>query len=234
MINFIICDDSSNTRKEVCDLINKYMIEKDINYRTHIYKDYDTNFNRALKEKMSFKVYILDIEAPSRNGIDVAEEVRNKEPNSSIIMISGYPDYDSEMLKREIGFISFLRKDDTFQERFNRSLDRVMSIINKKKLLKFNERGVMYKIAVSDILYVVRDSIERKSVIITDYGNFYTYKSLIKLQKELGRDFYQTHKSCLLNKQRAASVNKNKNIIMLDNGENLELLSDKYKKDLVL
>lgn len=234
MINFIICDDSSNTRKEVCDLINKYMIEKDINYRTHIYKDYDTNFNRALKEKMSFKVYILDIETPSRNGIDVAEEVRNKEPNSSIIIISGYPDYDSEMLKREIGFISFLRKDDTFQERFNRSLDRVMSIINKKKLLKFNERGVMYKIAVSDILYVVRDSIERKSVIITDYGNFYTYKSLIKLQKELGRDFYQTHKSCLLNKQRAASVNKNKNIIMLDNGENLELLSDKYKKDLVL
>lgn len=210
------------------------MINTEINYKTHMCEDYDENFDKLLDEKMSFKVYILDIEAPSRNGIDVAEAVRNKEPNSSIIIISGHTNYESEMLKREIGFISFLPKDQTFEERFERSLNRVFNQINKKKLLKFAERGVMYCIAVNDILYIVRDSIERKSVIVTEYGNFYTYRSLIKLKKELGPDFCQTHKGCILNRTRATAVNKNKNSITLDNGQNLDLLSDKYKKDLVL
>ena len=43
--------------------------------------------------------------------------------------------------------------------------------------------------------------------------------------------FIQTHRSCFINNDRKVKVDKTDKIITFDNGDTIDLLSDKYKKD---
>lgn len=43
--------------------------------------------------------------------------------------------------------------------------------------------------------------------------------------------FVQTHRACYINTERKVKIDRTKRIIMFDNGEEIDLLSDKYKKE---
>ena len=47
----------------------------------------------------------------------------------------------------------------------------------------------------------------------------------------LDERFIQTHRACYINNDRLRKVDKTNKIITFDNGETIDLLSDKYKKD---
>ena len=90
----------------------------------------------------------------------------------------------------------------------------------------------MVLIPFDNILYVTRDSVERKCVIKTDTGDIKTYKSFAEIIEKLDSRFIQTHRACVINKNRTIRVNYSKKIILFDNGVKSDLLSLKYRKEL--
>lgn len=82
-------------------------------------------------------------------------------------------------------------------------------------------------------LYITRDSVERKLVIKTLHSEIRVNKTLIELKQLLGSTFIQTHKSCIVNKDKVLFINKQSRIIRFSNDEEIDLLSLKYKKDLL-
>ena len=74
MINFIICDDNEFFLMDICKIVDDFCVKKNINYKIYPFKSYNFEFIKIMDERLDNKVYILDIETPSGNGIDIAKK----------------------------------------------------------------------------------------------------------------------------------------------------------------
>lgn len=230
MMNFIICDDSYGIVDKVSKIITMYMMSTDIEYHTHCFHDYDENFEKIITSDLPFKVYILDIEMPSNSGIVMARKIRSFDNNSIIIFLTGHEELGLTILKEELLILSFINKFDNYEDRVLSCIKKTLSILDQKQVLKIKYNDVIYNISSSDILYITRDSIDRKTIIKTDYEEIKVNKTIIEIIENLDRRFIQTHRSCYVNNDRITKVEKDK--IIFDNGETTDLLSAKYKKEI--
>ena len=232
MIEFVICDDTKLITEKVSSTIADIMMKNKLVYRTLIFNDYNKSFIKLISKKECMRIYILDIVTPSGSGIDMARLIREKDMESVIIFLTGHEEFGDTILKKELWFLSFINKFDDSDNRLRKSIKKALQMLNVQTRLHFEEKGVIYNISLNDILYITRDSIDRKSVIKTEHNEYRTYKTLLELKNLLDGRFIQTHRACLVNMERVIFINKMKKIISFDNGINIDLLSDKYKKEL--
>lgn len=233
MINFIICDDVPKYRQMIEKVIAKYMMKNKLEYKTYIYNDYDEDFMKIVSSKLPFKVYILDIETPTKSGIDIARIIRHKDINSILIFITGHQELDRIVMKNDFLFLAFINKFDNCEERLEKALDKSLKLFKVKKVIKFKDNGIMYSIPLDDILYITRDSIDRKCIIVTDYSEFRVSKNLNEIEEMVNENFVKTHRACLMNKKRIISYNKPKRIVTFDNGLKSDLISTRFDKELI-
>ena len=103
-VNFIVCDDNVMTLKKVERIISRSMMGNKLAYKTHLFNDYNDKFMETLNSSMSNKIYILDIETPTRSGIDIARKIRFNDVNSVIIFLTGHEELGLTILKNELMF----------------------------------------------------------------------------------------------------------------------------------
>ncbi len=230
MVNVIICDDNDKDRNNIVEVVNNFMIKNKIEYNTHLYSDYNKKFDEIIDSKIPFKIYLLDIETPSASGIDIARKIRHKDVNSVIIFLTVHEELGNIILKNDLMFLSFINKFDNFKARLNNSLKKALNLLNHKRILKFMDRNIVYTINIDNILYLTKESFERKTIIKTDYAEFKVNKTLTEIIEMLDDRFIQTHRSCYINNDRKVKIDKTDRLIMFDNGETTDLLSDKYRK----
>ncbi|MFR8268808.1 MAG: LytR/AlgR family response regulator transcription factor, partial [Oscillospiraceae bacterium] len=229
MLNFIVCDDEKKYRDFAEGVINKYMMKNQHEYQIHMFNDYDREFMDIIGTKLPFKIYILDIETPTRSGLDVARIIRNKDVDSVIIFLTGHQELSQIVIKNEFLFLSFINKFDDCENRLMGSIDKSLKVLKAKQTIRFKDCGIIYTISLEDILYVTKDSVERKSIIKTDYSEFRLNKTLGEIKEMLNDDFIQTHRACLVNKKRVVGYNKPKRVIMFDTGEKIDLVSTRFE-----
>lgn len=233
MFNFIVCDDNDMFRKNVCNVINKLMIDNDIDYKIHSFNDYNESFFNLIKSNIPFKIYILDIETPTKSGIDASRIIRQNDLDSIIIFLTSHEEMGMTILKNELLCLSFINKFDNYEEKLSSCINKAIKIYNRKQIIRFEEKGVMYTIDSDDIIYITRDSIDRKSIIMTDYMEIKTYMTLLEIKEYLNDNFVQTHRACYINKDKVFSVCKKTGTILFKNGLTINLLSRKYKKGIL-
>ena len=231
MINIIICDDNSKDRKKVVDIVSNFMNRKKLEYKDYVFEDYNNKFNNILNSKLPSKIYLLDIETPSASGIDIARKIRKNDVDSVIMFLTGHEELGSVVLKNDLMFLSFINKFDDFENRLNNSLNKSLELLKTKRAIKIDDRGTTYVIELKDILYITKDSYERRTVIKTDYSEIKVNQSMQEIIDMLDDRFIQSHRACYINDDRKVKVDRIEKIITFDNGESINLLSDKYKKE---
>lgn len=234
MISFIVCDDNLMVRKNIENIILKKMMKNDFAYKTYIFDDYNDNFSKIINQKLPNKIYILDIEAPSNSGIDIARTIRRKDLDSVIIFLTSHEELGYMVLKSELLFLTFISKYDQYEENLEKAISKAIELIGKKLYIHLEDRGVVYTIPLNEILYITKDSQERKTIIKTDYTEFKLNKTLLEVTELLDENFIQTHRACIINKTRVRCVDMKKKFITFDDGSQITLLSDNYKKGLKL
>ena len=233
MINFIICDDVKQYRDMVEHIIASYMMKNKLEYRTHIFNDYNSEFIKIVESKLSFKVYILDIETPTKSGIDIARIIRNKDVDSVLIFLTGHQELGHVVMKNDFLFLSYINKFDDCERRLTKSLDKALHMFKIRSVVRFKDNGVVYSIPQDDILYITRDSVERKCIIVTDYNTFKVGKSLMELEEIVNSNFIKTHRACLMNTKRILSFSKSQKEVVFDNGMTSDLISTRFDKELI-
>ncbi len=233
MINFIICDDVKQYRDMVEHIIASYMMKNKLEYRTHIFNDYNSEFIKIVESKLSFKVYILDIETPTKSGIDIARIIRNKDVDSVLIFLTGHQELGHVVMKNDFLFLSYINKFDDCERRLTKSLDKALQMFKIRSVVRFKDNGVVYSIPQDDILYITRDSVERKCIIVTDYNTFKVGKSLMELEEIVNSNFIKTHRACLMNTKRILSFSKSQKEVVFDNGMTSDLISTRFDKELI-
>ena len=231
MLNVIICDDNEKDRNNAVKVVKEFMAKNKNKYELHVFNDYNKNFYDIVQRKIPFKIYLLDIETPTRSGIDVAREIRRKDVDSVIIFLTAHEELGNIVLKNDLMFLSFINKFDDFENRLNNALKKSLELLKQKNVIKFMDRNILYTININDILYITKDSFERKTIIKTDYSEFRVNKTLADIIAMLDNRFIQTHRACYINSDRKVKIDKTSRTITFDNGEVIDLLSDKYRKE---
>lgn len=228
MINFIICDDNLEMLQNVKNIINNVMMKNNYAYKIHPFTEYDQQFYQTMNSRISNKIYVLDIETKHSSGIDVARKIRIKDVNSVIIFLTSHDELGSVLLRDEIMFLTFINKLDNYKKRLQSAIRKSVQVIGKNKILRFEHHGAIFTIPEKDILYITRDAVERKIIIVTDTTEFKLSKTLSDMLSLLSNDFVQSHKSCIVNSRRVNIVNKRTKKIIFDTGVEIEFLSRKY------
>lgn len=229
MINFIICDDNELILKQVTDIIDSVMMKNNLSYKKHIFIDYNDDFFDVMNSGLSCKVYILDIETPTNSGIDIARMIRENDFSSVIIFLTSHNELGYTILKGEFLFLSFINKFDNYREKLTSSIETSLKVLDKREILRFSDCGIVYTIPLRDILYVTRDTVERKLIMKTNHAEYIIGKTLAEMLELLGENFQQTHRSCIVNTKRVIQISYSKKKILFDNNVVIDLVSPKYR-----
>lgn len=231
-MEFVVCDDEKQFRSSVVKIIDKIYMNNNEDYKIYEFESYNRDFEKIINKK-SPKIYILDIEIKdSISGIDIARKIRKDDWDSIIILVTSHNELGYQAIKAQIMLLDFVSKFDNCDKSLEKAIRKALELVNKKKVIKFDSNGVTYIIYLSDILYIERDTVDRKCIIKTVKGDIPTNKSLNELSKELGNDFYLCHRSCLVNLLNIEKVYWKENVIRFRNGESTDLISRDKKKGL--
>ncbi len=233
MINFVVCDDEKEFRSKTTLVINKLFIKNNIEYKIHEFSAYNKELESFINNEMSSKIYILDIEMKnSISGIDIARKIRKNDWNSIIIMVTSHTELGYDALKAQIMLLDFISKFDNCEKNLEAVLKKAITKIDNKKIIQFQNSGITHRLYLEDILYVEKDTVDRKCIIKTTYNDFAVNKTMSEMIEELGPTFYLSHRSCLVNLDKIKTVNWKDNIIYFDNGDKTDLLARDKKKGL--
>ena len=231
-MDFVVCDDDAFFRKGIIQVIDKIFMHNDTNYKIHEFGTYDKNFEKLILKKKP-KVYILDIEIKnSISGIDIARKIRKCDWDSIIIIVTSHSELSYQVMKAQIMLLDFISKFDNFEGNLKITINKALELIDKKKIIKVENKGVSYIIYIKDILYIERDTVDRKCFIHTNYGIVPISKNLNELKDELGDNFYMSHRSCLVNLNNITKIDWKHNNIYLRDNVCISLLARDRKKGL--
>lgn len=231
-MEFVICDDEKLFRNETKKVIDKIYIRNDDYYHINEFEKFDKNFEKMIKDGKS-KIYILDIEIKnSISGIDIARMIRKYDWESIIIMVTSHTELGYEALKAQIMLLDFISKYDECNIKIEKTIKKAINQVNNKKTIKFETEGVSYIVHLDDIIYIERDTTDRKCIIKTTYNNISINKSLNYMISQLDERFYLSHRSCIINTNKIREVNWNKNVISFYNGVQTNLLAREKKRGL--
>ena len=233
MINFIVCDDEKEFRKKTTMIIDKLFMKNNIEYKIHEFSGYNKELENFINSDISSKIYILDIEMKnSISGIDIARKIRKNDWNSIIIMVTSHAELGYEALKAQIMLLDFISKFDNCDKNIEKILKKAIAKVDSKKVIQFQNSGITHRLYIDDILYVEKDTVDRKCIIKTTYNEFAVNKTMNEMIEELGPSFYLSHRSCLINVEKIKTVNWKDNMIYFANGDKTDLLARDKKKGL--
>lgn len=230
MINFIIVDDNKKFLEIMVNVVTKVMMKNKFIYKTYSFTEYDNGFFDVMNSDMSNRIYILDIETREASGIDIARKIRKRDVDSVIIFATVHAEAGLVLLKDDLMFLNFLCKFDDFENKLYSSVCKALEFIHHKLSIKFNDRGTIYNVPIQDILYITKESGDRKSTIKTCNDSYRVNLSLKELSDMSCDSLVQTHRCCFVNMDNVRVFDRKKNVILFDNGEVIDLVSDKYKK----
>lgn len=231
-MEFIICDDEKIFRDRIKNIIDRLFINNDEYYHITEFNKFNESFKKIISNGTS-KIYILDIEIKdSISGIDIARQIRKSDWESIIIMVTSHNELGYEALKAQIMLLDFISKYDNYESNLEKTISKAILQVNNKKTLTLSSDGISYIIHLDDILYIVKESGDKKCIIKTTYNTITVNKNLNYIIENLDSRFYLTHRSCIVNTDKIKSVDWKNNIIGFENDRLVDLLARDKKKGL--
>ena len=233
MIRFVILDDNPLHRNKTKRMVNMYMFKTSYEYDIIEFDSISSNFKNHVDMKYEHCIYILDYQLKGESGLDAARYIREKDWNSFIIVYSVMKDKILETLTKRLNILDFVDKGGDDTKEMNKLFKLCLRAMNIKADIKIVNGTRNYYFDANSILFVYRDTIERKCVIVMDTHEVAIAMDLNKLKVQMGSNFMYTHKSYLVNIKRVYTFNWKDFSVIFDNGRVENILSRTHKKELM-
>lgn len=229
-MNFVIYEDSSKFVEKYKEVIFNTMCNYNVTYETVVVNKYDKNI---LNNVTGSKIYILDIEVPGKNGIDVAREIRNNgDWSSPIIIVTSHEEYKVVGYTAKILMLDFISKDDDLSKLLKDAIEIGLKINGKENVLTISSKSEVVQVPYNDILYIEKNLNDNDSIVVTKTDKYLIRKSIVNIMEELNDDFFKSHRSCIINLNNVKRVNFDESIIYFNDNNSIDLLSRSNKKTL--
>lgn len=230
MIKFILIDDEEKWLNEYEKIVNELLFDSNKEYIVHKFKKYTNELELLINDNSESKIYIVDLQLDTKfTGMDILRKIREDDWDSEIIVVTNHDRMFETVHKEIYKTFDFIEKFHDFEIRLKKD---IKIIVNKKhdygKFI-YENRKISLQIYFKDIMYIYRDTVDRKLVIKTTNNEFIINMSINEILKHLDKRFKQCHRSCIINEERVSKKNYVKGYFITDNGEKVNMLSKNFK-----
>ena len=233
MINFVVVDDNNMQRKKLSKIIMSKMMNNKIDFNILEFNDHNKEVIDYIDEDNTDTIYILDLELPSGDGIDIARYIRYERNNwiSPIIIITAHTSLYYEVYKQRLQVLDFIGKCECIEKNLSENIDICLKMLNKEKVYKYIYKSIEYTINFNNIDYVQRDG--RQTKIVTKDKEYYQNISINEIKKLFPNYFKLSSKGILINCKNIDNINWNTLVVTFKDGINDYLVSKNHKKELI-
>lgn len=229
MLPFVICDDDKEFIEKVKFEIGKVMMQIDEEYKTYLFTEANENLVKMIKSDTP-KIYILDVQMPKINGIELASRIRQQDYKSIIIMLTSYNDYKNDIFAKKVMALDYIDKEG-FEEPLKDTIKRAVEIMHGKKHINISYDGLLYNIPYEDILYI-KAGLNKMSILVCAKGRVYKVnKPLYEIYEETKPNFHRSHRSYIVNVDKIKTVDTPGRSITFKNGVTERLISNRLAKE---
>lgn len=197
MMRIAICDDETEVRAFLGSKIEKLYPEALLFF-------YQSGEELLCAEE-SFDILLLDIQMEGKSGMETARELRRRNRHTILIFITALQEYVFQAF--DVGAFHYLVKpftDEKFEAVLKAAGEQYRNLSDgKRKEAEQEERyiiiktgGVHTRILIDDIIYA--EVFNRKVMIHSIHGDIEYYGKLSDLEKQLGENFFRSHRANLV------------------------------------
>lgn len=106
---------------------------------------------REVEEGMMFGVYLLDIDLPGINGLELTRRIRSRQPSACIAFVTAYPQYTIQAFALS-GNQYFLKPVQ--KQQFISAMTRMLRRVEPYRVIWVNENERPLEFLIADIVYV--------------------------------------------------------------------------------
>ena len=234
MIDFIILEDELIYVHKYKKIIDKVMMNYDINYNLSIYDNYNKNINKFLKNE-NFKVYILYYDN-TKHTLEMIKYIREKLDDWESLIIVIYKDRKDKnsLIKESLFIVDYINKNKSITPKLTRSLQICLKNFDKRpNSLRYSYKDVIYNIELKKILYIEKEQDNKRCIIKTTNNNYYIPGTIKQIFNLLDKRFIKGSRSCIINLEQIYTYDIKTNTITFKNKDTLNAISRDNKKDIV-
>ena len=222
-MRIVACDDE----EFFLDQLETYC--RDFESETGISIDYHKfdNGEDALEDLRRYPetdLLILDIKMPGKDGVEIAQELRNRKCKTRIIFLTGIIDYVLEGY--EIGISRYWMKPIPYSK-FKKEMENISNEIyeNSRKYIIEHTGGVIEKIPFENIIYI--ETVGRKTRFHRKDGVYESTTTMTAYEKKLDESFFRCHAAYIVNLSCVVKIQGTD--ILLENGDTVYVSKAKRK-----
>lgn len=233
MIDIVIYEDNLVMNEQMDITIKKYLQRRNIVGRVYRFVHFNNNLEEIINNHRT-KIYILDLDVDGTNGIELATMIRNSGDWTSIIIItSGHCELLGRAIKSRIQIFDYIEKTFNYFSHMSGTLDTAYKALHLNINTSLNHDDKYQSVSEHNINFIEKLPNSNKCVIhLTNFKLIEIEKSLQSFSLKFSSDFTYSHRCCLINLKNIAEINYSTNTIKFVNGEETNLLSRNYKRDL--
>ena len=179
-------------------------------------------------ENSPYDLYILDIEMPGMNGLNLAKSIREKDSRALFVFLTSYTRYMKDVF--DVVTFDFI-ENPISDEKLLQILERAATYLNiTSQHFSFGYRASRYSLKYDRILYIEKKG--RQALIHTFEDVYKTNMTLEEIWKQLNpKSFVHIHSSYIINLYNLDR--KDNEIAIMRNGEKLHITKG-YRRELAM
>lgn len=232
MIKFVVIEDDKNIQAKVKNIIRTLTFDKDEEINIKQFTKCTSDLLKEMNNCVEHKIYIIDIElSDNHSGIQIAKQIREKDWESEIIFMTNHDKMFETVYRNVYEVFDFIEKFHDFESRLEKDIKLILSRNFDNKMFVYHGRNVDLHLYYKEILYIYRDTRDRKLIIVTSKNNFAVSLGVQEILEQLDSRFKMVHRACIVNVNRVQKFNWSEKCFILDSGEQVDMLSKKYRKE---
>lgn len=188
-------------------------------------------FRKSVRDGIKYDVVLMDIDwREANNGIDHGEWLYSQSPRTSLIFVTGYSEqYIEAVFMQNTNIAGYLKKPVN-KINLQRLLERIKEDNHKVKdeAVVVKQRGKVISLPYKDICCI--ESTGHNVIIHTLSEEISVYDSLQNVTKNLPENFFQCHKSYVVNFDYVKIIGENEVVLSRGNIVKKAQVSGRRKK----
>lgn len=207
MLNVAICDDDTLMLARVGELVGEFFRKNCMEIKTQLYQSSE-NLTYDLQDGLNYDLFLLDIEMPGANGMELAKSIHDHMPAATVIFITSHLEYAIEAY--EFSVFRYIPKS-AIEEKLPAALRDFYKLygLERNEFYMVQTKKRVEQLNYREILYILKNG---------KYAVFYlsgsrtvsVRKTLAQVFKEINKDyFYFVDRGCIVNLAKVIGVNDN-------------------------
>ncbi|MBJ8326464.1 response regulator transcription factor [Streptococcus pacificus] len=226
MLNIFVLEDDFFQQTRLETAIKRSMSVNGLKYRHLEIFGKPQQLLEAITETGNHQFFFLDIEikGEEKKGMEIAREIRAKDPSASIVFVTTHSEFMPVTYKYRVSALDFIDKglsDDDFQEAISSVLLHAAKNVNQTVAadsFRFKSAHSQIQVPFSDILYFETSSTIHKVVLTTKKGHMEFYGKVSDIAKADKR-LYQSHRAYVVNPENVVKIDRQNHLVFFENDD---------------